>query len=116
ELNHEPGRGAPLAYVEFEPGSGFYSSAIEGTYVDQEITVGPNAPLQVGNVLPLGSIPEGTMVCNIELRPGDGGKIARSSGSFGTVIAHTQAHTSVRGTNSLPLLVHYRQDSRYGLP
>jgi large subunit ribosomal protein L2 len=110
ELNHEPGRGAPLAYVEFEPGSGFYSSAIEGTYVDQEITIGPNAPLQVGNVLPLGNIPEGTMVSNIELRPGDGGKIARSSGSFGTVIAHTRTHTSVRIPSKRTVDIH--NDSR----
>jgi len=115
ELNHEPGRGAPLAYVEFEPGSGFYSSAIEGTYIDQEITVGPNAPLQVGNVLPLGSIPEGTMVCNIELRPGDGGKIARSSGSFGTVIAHTQTHTSVRVPSKRTVTIHNNSRATLGI-
>jgi large subunit ribosomal protein L2 len=96
ELVHEGGRGAPLAYIEFQPGQGFYSAAIEGTYVSQEIAVGPSAPASLGNVLSVGSVPEGTMVCNIELRPGDGGKIARASGSFGTVIAHTATHTSIR--------------------
>jgi large subunit ribosomal protein L2 len=96
EMVHEGGRGVPLSYVEFQPGSGFYSAAVEGTYVDQEISVGPSAPAVLGNVLPVGSVPEGTMVCNIELRAGDGGKIARASGSFATVISHTGTHTSIR--------------------
>jgi large subunit ribosomal protein L2 len=96
DLVHESGRAVPLAYIEFQPGIGFYSSAIEGAYVNQQIIVGPEAPAKVGNVLPVGRVPEGTMVCNIELRPGDGGRIARASGSFGTVIAHTSTHTSIR--------------------
>jgi large subunit ribosomal protein L2 len=96
ELHHEPGRGAPLAYIEFEPGRGFYTPAIEGAYIDQEVSVGSEANLSVGNVLPVGKIPEGTMVCNIELRPGDGGKIAKSSGNFATVISHTPSHTTIR--------------------
>ena len=95
-MTHEPGRGAPLAYIDFGKGKGFYTSAIEGTAINQEIYVGEDAPLKLGNVLPLGKIPEGTMVCNIELRPGDGGKIARSSGAFATVIAHTAKETTIR--------------------
>ena len=95
-MTHEPGRGAPLAYVDFGQGQGFYTTAIEGTAINQEIHIGSDAPLKLGNVLPLGSIPEGTMVCNIELRPGDGGKIARSSGAFATVIAHTAKETTIR--------------------
>lgn len=93
DLLHEPGRGAPLIYVELEGGSGYYLAAPEGTYIGQNVSLGKGAPLRVGNVLPVGTIPEGTMICNIELRPGDGGRIARSSGSFATVVSH-----SVRGT------------------
>ncbi len=96
ELFHEPGRGAPLAYIEFEPGQGYYSTAIEGAYIDQEVFIGADAGLKVGNVLPIGNIPEGTMICNIEIKPGDGGKIAKSSGNYGTVISHTGTHTTVR--------------------
>ena len=95
-MTHEPGRGAPLAYIELEPGIGYYTAAIEGTALNQEIHLGNNAPLKLGNVISLGNIPEGTMICNIELRPGDGGKIAKSSGSYGTVIAHTDKYTTVR--------------------
>jgi len=95
-LVHEAGRGSPLAYIDFGGGKGFYTMAIEGASVEQEIYLGEQAPLRVGNVLPLKNIPEGTMVCNIELRPGDGGKIARSSGAFATVIAHARGKTTIR--------------------
>jgi large subunit ribosomal protein L2 len=95
-MTHEPGRGAPLAYIEFDEGKGYYTTAIEGTSVNQTIQVGAKAPLKIGNVLPLGSIPEGTMVCNIELRPGDGGKMAKARGAFATVIAHAAGKTTVR--------------------
>jgi large subunit ribosomal protein L2 len=96
KLLHEPGRGAPLAYIEFSSSTGYYSNAIEGTYINQIIAVGPEASAQVGNVLPIGNIPEGTMVSNIELRPGDGGKIAKSSGSFATVVAHSNSYTTIK--------------------
>ncbi|MGD2200439.1 MAG: 50S ribosomal protein L2 [Candidatus Bathyarchaeota archaeon] len=95
KLLHEPGRGAPMAYIELDEGEGYYTVAPEGVYIDQEVALGSDVPVRVGNVLPLGSIPEGTLVCNVELRPGDGGKIARSSGSFGTVIAHQGGKTSL---------------------
>jgi large subunit ribosomal protein L2 len=96
KMTHEPGRGAPLAYIELEPGVGYYTAAIEGTALNQEIHIGKHVPLKIGNVLPLENIPEGTMVSNIELRPGDGGKMAKSSGSYGIVIAHTPTYTTVR--------------------
>jgi len=95
-MEHEPGRGAPLAYIEFSPGKGYHVSATEGISLNQPIMVGVGAIPKVGNVLHLKDIPVGTMVSNIELRPGDGGKIARSSGAFGTVIAHIDNYTTVR--------------------
>lgn len=95
-MEHEPGRGAPLAYIEFSPGKGYHVTATEGISLNQPIMVGVGAVPKVGNVLHLKDIPEGTMVSNIELRPGDGGKIARSSGAFGTVIAHIESYTTVR--------------------
>ncbi|MFQ6053194.1 MAG: 50S ribosomal protein L2 [Candidatus Bathyarchaeia archaeon] len=95
-LLHEPGRGAPIAYVELGEGSGYYIAAPEGVHIDQSVFLGADAPLEVGNVLPLGVIPEGTMVCNVELKPGDGGRIARSSGSFVTVVSHSPSGTTVK--------------------
>nr|MBC8222999.1 50S ribosomal protein L2 [Candidatus Bathyarchaeota archaeon] len=93
---HEPGRGAPLVYIKLDQENGYYAAAPEGVYIDQEISIGSEAAARVGNVLPLGFIPESTMVCNLELRPGDGGKIAKSSGSFATVVAHRGDKTTVK--------------------
>ncbi|MEM4727228.1 MAG: 50S ribosomal protein L2 [Candidatus Bathyarchaeia archaeon] len=93
DLIHERGRGAPLAYVELGGGLGYYHVAPEGVQVGQSIAIGSEAPIQVGNILPLEVIPEGTLVCNVELKPGDGGRVARSSGSYATVVAHIGTDT-----------------------
>ena len=50
----------------------------------------------IGNVLPVGNIPAGALICDIELSPGDGGKIARSSGTYATVGAHTAQGTMIK--------------------
>ena len=96
ELLHDPGRGAPLALVRMEDGQKFYSLAPEGLFVGQPIEIGSNATIEIGNVVPIGKIPEGTMVCNIELRPGDGGKLVRSSGAYASIVAHTAEGTIVK--------------------
>jgi large subunit ribosomal protein L2 len=96
EILHDPGRGAPLALVRFEDGEECYTVVPEGVYVGQQIQMGGKSYVDVGNILPVGKIPEGTMVCNIELKPGDGGKIAKSSGSYATVVAHTSQGTLIR--------------------
>ncbi|KPV65217.1 MAG: 50S ribosomal protein L2 [Candidatus Bathyarchaeota archaeon BA1] len=96
EFLHEPGRGSPLASIRLETGETYHTVVPEGVYEGQSIQIGDKAPVDVGNTLPLGSVPEGTMICNIELLPGDGGKIARSSGSYAMVVAHTSEGTIVR--------------------
>ena len=94
-LIHDPGRGAPLAYVELETGERYYTLATEGFHEGQIIEVGGKASVRVGNVIPVGLIPEGTTICNIELLPGDGGKLARSSGAYATVVSHTPDGTMI---------------------
>ena len=89
ELIHDPGRGSPLAKIKLETGYTFYSVATEGLSVGQQVFAGSEAPVKVGNILPLGQIPLGTIVNNIELKVGDGGKAAKSSGAYVTVIAQT---------------------------
>jgi len=95
-LVHDPGRGAPLAFVRFENGETCYTITPEGSFKGQQISLGGKAPAEVGNILPLGKVPEGTLVCNLELRPGDGGKMAKSSGAYATVVGHTPQGTMVR--------------------
>jgi len=62
--------------------------ANEGMYTGQFIYAGKNANLTVGNVLPLGSVPEGTVVTNVEEKTGDRGALGRTSGNYVTVIGH----------------------------
>jgi len=95
-LVHDPGRGAPLAFVRFENGETCYTVPPEGVFKGQQISLGGKAPAEVGNILPLGKVPEGTIVCNLELRPGDGGKMAKSSGAYATVVGHTPQGTMIR--------------------
>ncbi|MCX8170502.1 MAG: 50S ribosomal protein L2 [Candidatus Bathyarchaeota archaeon] len=95
ELIHDPGRGAPLAHIELETGERCYTVAPEGVHEGQIIEVGGKASINVGNILPVGAIPEGTTICNIEALPSDGGKLARSSGAYATIISHTPEGTLV---------------------
>jgi large subunit ribosomal protein L2 len=96
DLVHDPGRGSPLSLVEFEDGTVMYSITPESVFIGQEITYGGKATAEIGNILPLGKMPEGTIVCDLELRPGDGGKMARSSGAYATVVGHTPQGTMIR--------------------
>ncbi len=96
EVVHDPGRGAPLASVKLETGQTYHTVVPEGVFEGQATQIGDQAEVEIGNVLPLGQIPEGTMVCNVELSPSDGGKLARSSGAYLTVVAHTGEGTMVR--------------------
>jgi large subunit ribosomal protein L2 len=96
DLLHDPGRGSPLSLIEFENGLSIYSITPEGVFIGQEIVYGGKAYAEIGNILPLGKVPEGTLVCNLELRPGDGGKMARSSGAYATVVGHTPQGSMIR--------------------
>jgi len=96
QIVHEPGRGSPLALVGLENGQSFHTVVPEGVFQGQIIQMGSKAPVDVGNVLTLGDVPPGTIVCNVELQPGDGGKVCRSSGAYATVVAHTPLGTMIK--------------------
>merc|ERR1712111_105817 len=93
DIIHDPGRGAPLAVVHFRDPYRYKIRkelfiAAEGMYTGQFIYCGKNAQLTVGNVLPIGCMPEGTIVSNMEEKTGDRGRIARTSGNYATIISH----------------------------
>ena len=96
ELVHDPGRWVPLARIILENGVEFYTVAAEGMYVGQVIKIGPEAEPVNGNILPVGRIPEGTQIFNIEIRPGDGGKLARAPGSYAIILGRTGNKTIVQ--------------------
>jgi len=93
EIIHDPGRGAPLAVVAFRHPykhklvkENFI--AVEGLYTGQFIYCGKKAQLKVGNVMAIGSMAEGTVICNVEAKPGDRGVMCRASGNYCTIISH----------------------------
>ncbi|CAH3029627.1 unnamed protein product [Porites evermanni] len=93
EIIHDPGRGAPLAVVSFRDPYRYRLRkeifiATEGMYTGQFVYCGKKAALQIGNCLPIGTMPEGTIVCNLEEKSGDRGKVARTSGNYATVVSH----------------------------
>jgi large subunit ribosomal protein L2 len=96
DIVHDPGRGSPMAAVKLENGETYYSVVPEGVYEGQPTQIGDEAAVDIGNVLPLGKIPDGTMVCNVELSPGDGGKMVRSSGAYATVVGHAPDGTILK--------------------
>jgi len=101
EIVHDPGRGAPLAKVQFRSPYRYKKTtstfiAVEGLYTGQFIYCGKKAQLKIGNVLPLASMPEGTIVCNVESKVGDRGKYARASGDYSTIVAHNSDNNTTR--------------------
>ena len=96
DLKHEPGRGAPLAQVAYSDGSIGYLPAVENMAVGARIMMGAGAQVRLGNVLPLGSIPEGSSICNIERTFGDGGELVRAAGGSAILFSQTPAGAVIR--------------------
>jgi len=96
DIVHDPARSAPIANVLFDNGKEQLILAPEGMAVDDKIACGTSAEVKPGNSLPLAEIPEGVPVCNIESKPNDGGKFARSSGVYATVVSHERGKTVIQ--------------------
>lgn len=94
ELVHDPARSAPLAKVAFDDDTTQLMIIPKHVAVGDTITY--DGDIIAGNVLQLGEIPEGTPVCNIELEPGDGGALARSSGTDALVVSQEGDRTVIR--------------------
>jgi large subunit ribosomal protein L2 len=88
DIQHNPGHSAPIALLRFEDGTTDSIPAPAGLAVGDEITIG-QGDATLGSVLPLGNIPQGTYVYNIENQPGDGGKFVRSAGTQSFIVAKT---------------------------
>lgn len=95
EIIHDQGRGAPLAVVQFRDPYSYklktqHYISVEGMYTGQYVYCGEKAKLAIGNVLPVGKLPEGTLICNIEQYKGDTGQLARTSGTYAIVIGQSE--------------------------
>lgn len=93
KIIHDAGRGAPLARVAFRDPYKYKLReetfiANEGIYTGQFVYAGKKASLNIGNILPLSSMPEGTIATNVEEKVGDRGTLGRTSGNYVIVIGH----------------------------
>ena len=88
ELVHSPVHTAPLARLKLPDGETHLVVATEGIAIGSSVAIGDDAALRPGNITSIANIPEGTAINNLEIRPGDGGKIARTAGNS----AHIEAH------------------------
>jgi large subunit ribosomal protein L2 len=109
-LIDDPGRSALLAEILLENQKKTYNIAAEGLRIGDEIRFGREAKVAIGSVVPLGMVPDGTPVFNIELRPGDGGRIARSSGAACYVLTHEG--DKVRVTLASKAIVGFKPECR----
>nr|WLG71271.1 ribosomal protein L2 [Chlorophyceae sp. KF-2023a] len=86
-IEYDPNRNARIALLRYEDGEKRYILSPRGLNVADSILSAINAPIVVGNALPLRNIPLGTEVHNIEFEPGSGGRLARSAGSLAEILA-----------------------------
>jgi len=86
-IDYDPNRSARLALLQYKDGEKRYILAPEGLKVGQNVLSGETADILPGNCLPLKAIPAGTMIHNIELRPGKGGQMVRSAGGAAQLVA-----------------------------
>jgi large subunit ribosomal protein L2 len=86
-IEYDPNRSARIALLHYADGEKRYILAPVGLEVGRTVTSGPEADILIGNTLPLKNIPAGTVVHNIELRPGKGGQMARSAGAQAQLVS-----------------------------
>ena len=101
----ERGRSAPLAQLRLDGERYTYLPAVAGMSVGQQVSLGPSAHVHDGNVMPLSKVPEGTRVCNIELRPGDGGRLVRASGTSAVLFSKANGRAIIRLPSGKSVLV-----------
>ncbi len=95
-IEYDPNRTAHIALLLFVDGERRYIIAAEGMKEGYEVISGENAPIKVGNCLPLRNMPLGTTVHCVEMKPGKGAQIARSAGASVQLVAREGNHATLR--------------------
>jgi len=95
-IEYDPNRTARIALVSYTDGAKRYVIAPDKLAVGDKIVAGPSSDIKVGNSLPLKNIPLGTVVHNIELRPGQGAKLVRSAGALAQLVAREGDYAQVK--------------------
>ena len=95
-IEYDPNRSARLALIFYADGEKRYILAPDGLGVDSQIMAGPDAPVAVGNAIPLSQIPTGTPIHCVEMQPGRGGQLGRSAGTAIRLMARDQGYALLR--------------------
>ena len=95
-IEYDPNRTANIALINYADGKKRYIIAPKGLEVGATVESGEKADIKVGNALPIMSIPVGTMIHNIELRPGKGGELARSAGTSAQILGREGNYVMIR--------------------
>jgi len=95
-IEYDPNRTANIALVHYADGEKRYILAPKGVTVGTEIYSGPDVDIKPGNALPLQNIPIGTVIHNIELKPGHGGQLVRSAGAEAQILGKEEKYVLVR--------------------
>lgn len=95
-IEYDPNRSANIALVHYEDGVKAYILAPKGLQVGMKLVSGPDADIKVGNALPLENIPVGTVIHNIEMKPGKGGQLIRSAGTSAQVLGKEGKYVLIR--------------------
>ena len=95
-IEYDPNRSANIALINYADGEKRYIIAPKGLKVGNKVISGENVDIKVGNTLPLMNIPVGTVVHNIEMRPGKGGQIARSAGQSAQILGREDKYVLIR--------------------
>jgi large subunit ribosomal protein L2 len=104
-LMDERGRSAPLAQIGYGNHRFTYLPAVAGLSVGKQLSMGAGAAPVSGNLMPLSQIPEGTRICNIELRQGDGGKLVRASGTSAILFSKANEKAIIKLPSGKNILV-----------
>ena len=99
-VEYDPNRSARIALVEYQDGEKRYILAPQGIAVGQTVISGNEVAPEVGNALPLASMPIGTIVHNVELHPGKGGQLVRSAGTYAQLVARDGKYAVLRMPSS----------------
>jgi large subunit ribosomal protein L2 len=106
EIEYDPNRSAHIALIHYADGEKRYILAPRGLKQGDTIVAGPGSDIRNGNALPLGEVPLGTVVHNIELKPGKGGQIVRSAGAGAQVVAKEGEYVTLRMPSTEVRMVH----------
>lgn len=95
-VEYDPNRSANIALVNYKDGERKYIIAPKGLKVGDVIVSGENVDVKIGNAMPIMNIPVGTVIHNIELRPGKGAQLARSAGSSAQILGREEKYVLIR--------------------